>query len=385
MKGHVQTVSRGVHRIYIENGRDPLTGRRRRITKTFHGPKAAAEEEATRLVLAVRGGEHQNAATSFGALLDAWLEHAEPRLEAWTMRGYRSKVEVHIRPALGEVKLSALTTARLDGFYRELLKRGSKRAGPSAGGALSPASVRHCHVIIHRACEQARRWGWMSANPAELAEPPSVERRRHELPVVAALFPIFDKCTEDMRELAWLAIISGARLGELCGLRWTDVDEHGDLRIERSIADIPGQEPIVKTTKSGRERRLTLDAGTLAIIASRRERQVHLAETTCEVPFDSAGYIFSETPGTTVPLRPLLVSTRWARAARTAGVKCRFHDLRHLGVTELLEAGFEIGAVSQRYGHAQTSITQDVYQHARRSRDGEAAEHLAKLLAPEAR
>jgi len=184
-----------------------------------------------------------------------------------------------------------------------------------------------------------------------------------------------------MVELVWLAMITGARRGELCGIRWSDVDlDNGQIKIARSIADTP-EEIIVKATKTGKVRRLAVDATTVAMLTARRAAQEGKAAA-CKVELDPAGYVFAEMPGGRHPLRPALVSKRWANAARAAKVQCRFHDLRHLAITELLDAGFEIGSVSGRVGHASKVMTMDRYGHSRRARDLDASEFLAALLAP---
>lgn len=382
MRGHVQPVDDGVWRIWIENGRDPITGRRRRLTRTYHGTKTQAEEEASRIILGVRDGNHSTAATTVGKLIDAWLEHAEPNLAPWTIRGYRSKVETHIRPALGDLKLTQLTTARLDGFYRELHLRGRTLARGKRA-PLSSQSVRHVHAIIHRACEQARRWGWLDKNPAEFAEPPTVDQQQRDLPAVADILKIGAHLTAEMVELVWVAIITGARRGELCGLRWSDIDlDNGQVTIARSIADTP-DEVIVKATKTGKVRRLAIDATTIALLRARHAAQETKAAE-CKTKLEPAGYVFAELPGARQPLRPALVSKRWANAARAAKVTCRFHDLRHLAISELLDAGFEIGSVSNRVGHASKVMTMDRYGHSRRARDLDASEFLAALMAPKA-
>src|SRR5438270_12475780 len=109
-----------------------------------------------------------------------------PSLAPWTVRGYVSKVETHIRPALGNISLAELTPDRLDTFYCELLAPAGSQAGirPSRQGgrsvhrrALSPQTIKHIHAIIHRACEQGCRWGLVAHNPAPLAQPPRVQPR----------------------------------------------------------------------------------------------------------------------------------------------------------------------------------------------------------------
>lgn len=382
MSGHVQSRGNGTWRIWVDDGRDPLTGRRRRVTKTFHGTRQEAEREAEQFVVKVRTHGSGTAALTFGGLLDAWFAHAEPNLAPWTVRGYRSKIETHIRPALGDVKLRQLTTARLDAFYRALLKQG-KRAKKGKTAGLSPQSVRHCHTIIHRACEQARRWGWLDRNPAELAEPPSVESLERDLPTVADIARVMEKLTVDMRELVWVALITGARRGELCGLRWSDVDlDHGQVRISQSAVDLPGEETILKAPKTRKARRLAVDALTVDLLRARLEGQRIKAES-CSIPHaGGAGYVFADEPGAADPLRPALVTKRWANAARAAKVACRFHDLRHVSVTELLDAGFDVSEVGGRVGHASKVMTLDRYGHSRRAGDRAAAEHLAGLLSP---
>lgn len=391
-RGHVQELEPGKkYRVFVHVGRDEFTGRRRVLTKTFHGSRRDAEDEAARMYLSVRDGATGTAPVTFEGLLDRWLIHAEKvqQLAPWTLRGYRSKIDNHIRPVLGDVKLSKLTPARLDGFYADLLERGKTVTvkGKKKRVGLAPQSVRHCHSIIHRACEQGRRWGWLDRNPAELAEPPTVNAEERALPTIAEIGSIMEKLTADMRELVWVALITGARRGELCGLRWSDIDlehvDHGQVTIARSIVDLPDR-IVVKTPKTRKPRRLAIDGMTTALLRARFNAQRTKAKT-CEVEHAQAlGYVFADEPGAREPLRPALVTKRWANAARAAGVRCTFHDLRHVSVTELLDAGFDVGEVGARAGHASKVMTLDRYGHSRRAGDLAAAEHLAALLAPPA-
>lgn len=374
-RGSVQELERGrKYRVYLSVGRDQITGTRRVLTKTVFGTKREADDELARLIVAAAKGDTGTAPETVGALIDRWLEHAEPNLAPWTMRGYRNKVESYIRPALGDLPLRKLTTARLDNFYRDLQQRGSRR---NQGEPLSAQTVRHVHSIVRRACRQGCRWGWLDRNPADLAEPPSVPVREHDAPTPAELVRVLDELDVDMRELAVVAIVTGARRGELAGLRWTDLDD-GQLTIARSIAD-PPEGIVVKSPKTGKGRRLALDAHTVQMLSARRLREAEKA-LACGVPYPSDAYVFADAPGGTNPLRPALITKRWANAAARAGVKVRLHDTRHFAVSELLEAGFEVGGVAKRVGHASTKMTTDRYQTSRRSEDVAAAEHLSSLV-----
>jgi integrase len=329
-------------------------------------------------------------------LIDRWLSHATPSLAAWTLRGYVSKIETHIRPALGRVSIAALTPDRLDAFYRELLVVGGPDLKPEQSHdgrrrtrprrPLSPQSVKHIHAIIHRALEQGRRWGLIAHNPAGLAQPPHVEPKDIMPPTADEIRAVAQLCGKDMVELVHTAVVTGARRGELCGLRWSDLRVHhldtgrtcGELTISRSVADTPDG-IILKRPKSRKIRRLAIDQATVMMLVKRRARLASEAAA-FGTKYRPDGFIFPGDVTGAAPLRPQLVTKRWRNAAARAHVNARFHDLRHFAITELLEGGFDIAEVAARHGHASKVMTLDRYGHSRRARDLGAAQYLANIL-----
>jgi len=370
--------------VTVYAGVDPTTGRERRargsvpaLPSQRRPPKEARELEA-RLLLEVSAGEHREARMTVGELLDRWLEHAAPDLSPHTAHGYRRYIDRSIAPRLGHVRLDKLTTAMLDGLYREL-----RESGGRGGRPLAPATVRQVHAVLRRALGQAERWGWIHRNPAVLATPPKIVR--HEIrppsPVdVARLLAEAEAEGVPTALAVRLAALTGARRGEVCGLRWSDVDlDAGALVIRRAVVEIQ-RRISVKDTKTHQVRRLALDDATLALLCARRRTQ---AKTALElgVPLGDEAYVCSEHPAGIEPLHPSLFSGRFRRVARRVGLpKTRLHDLRHWHVTQALGAGIPVRDVAERVGHASATMTLDVYGHAINHTDRRAAEAVAGIL-----
>jgi integrase len=112
---------------------------------------------------------------------------------------------------------------------------------PGSLERLAPASARQVHAILRRALVHAERWGWINRNPAALASPPKLGRREMQPPSAEQVRRILEAAREDDDNLSlaiWLAAITGARRGELCGLRWADLDGESFV-IRRSVAALP--------------------------------------------------------------------------------------------------------------------------------------------------
>jgi integrase len=174
-------------------------------------------------------------------------------------------------------------------------------------------------------------------------------------------------------------VVLGARRGELCGLRWQHVDlDRGEVLLERGVVYVSRQPLIDKATKTGSKRRLAMDAGTVELLRSHQERSEAVARelgTTLPV----SAYVFSREPDGSRPLHPSLVSHQFAGLARSLGVRCRLHDLRHLMVTYLISQGVDWRTAAGRAGHAGPQMTLGTYAHFQPAQDRAAAELLAAL------
>jgi integrase len=177
-----------------------------------------------------------------------------------------------------------------------------------------------------------------------------------------------------------VAATTGARRGELCGLRWSDLDrDAGQLDIVRSVI-IVGGECRVAPTKSRQCRRVAIDVQTLGTHAEHRQRADKRAADAGTAVGDEA-FMFSGDPDGARPLRPDSTSRAFARLCREVGLDhVRFHDLRHYVATRLLAVGVDLRTVAGRLGHSKAGTTLNVYAAFLPDADHRAAEVMASLL-----
>jgi integrase len=164
-------------------------------------------------------------------------------------------------------------------------------------------------------------------------------------------------------------------------LRWSDVDQRrSSLTVARSIRHgVDKTVLVVAQTKTGRDRRVSLDARTLELFAEYRRRAERWGAD-AQVELSADGYILTLDPTGGTPMKPDTITGGFSRAARRVGVKLRFHDLRHMSASLLISAGTDVRTVAGRLGHADASTTLRIYAHAFEARDRPAAEVLGALL-----
>ena len=151
------------------------------------------------------------------AWLDTWLEeYIKPSAKPLTHTTYKSRIETHIKPTLGKIRLSSLNATQIQTFYNSLLRE----------RGLFPKSIKNVHGILHRALEQALKLRYIGINPADACMLPRVEK--HEIkPLsedeVAAFLSLIGE-GEPLRKLFTVALFTGMREGEICGLPWDAVN-----------------------------------------------------------------------------------------------------------------------------------------------------------------
>jgi integrase len=378
MRGHLRKRGSGWElRAYA--GIDPLTNRQKYVTRSFRGGKREAEEALARFVTEVSGGGHAAQDTTVGDLIRQWLDLAKSELSPTTARGYEWIVKTYITPTLDKVPLAKVKTAQLDRFYAHLREKGGQDGKP-----LSAATVRQVHAILRRALQQGVRWGWITTNPATLASPPRVRTLELAPPDPAQVVKLIETATAsdpDFGCYLHLAATTGARRGELCGLRWKDVDiDGGTLTISRAIVEAAHSVLVEKDTKTHASRRIALDPDSVDALKAHRKRAEERAGA-CAVQRREDSYVFSADPDGLRPWAPNDVTKDFIRLRKTAGLtSVRLHDLRHFAATRLLAAGVPVRTVSGRLGHSNAATTLGVYAHFVEESDREAAEKLGALL-----
>lgn len=378
-KGTMTERSPGTWRLRAYVGRDSK-GRPIQIARTVKGGKRQAQAELARLLVEVEERDAPvKGSVTVAELLERWLEHVTPLRQPGTVRGHRTCIKAVIAE-LGSLRLNKLTAQDLDRAYGRWLAAG-----------LAPATIRRYHSVLAAALHQARRWSVVGRVVTDLASLPPQHPRPPTIPDPGALQALVSAAQEANPTLAMaivLAAMTGARLGELCGLRWSDVDlEHDVLHIRRAVKHgVNKRELVVGPTKTHQERRVSLDSAAHELLAAHRRRVQDWA-VQAGVAVREDGYVlpggpaWGFDPSGSEPVRPDSVTSAFARLARGLGVTVRFHDLRHFSATQLIGAGVDVRTVAHRLGHADPSTTLRVYSHALAERDREAAAILGRLVA----
>jgi integrase len=358
MKGHIRQRSRG-HWAIVLDVRDGSTGERKRRWHSFAGTKRAAQTECARLIAELKAGiclEPTKATAS--QFLDRWLDYVRSRVSAKSHERYVDLCRKNIGPLLGRVALTKLQPVQISDAYAKALASGHRKANRG----LSPRTVHHLHRIFKQALKQAVRWQLIARNPADLVEPPKVERQALRTYDLAQTVELLTAMRETRMYIpTTLAVLCGLRRGEIAALRWRHVDLAGAaIAVVESVEETKAGVRC-KETKTGRGRSVALSPTTVDALKAWRTKQ---AEELLRVGTRPNGDTFVVTQADGAPLRPRSLTHEWVRLlARTNLPRLRFHDLRHAHATHLLAAGVHPKVASERLGHSKVGITLDLYSH----------------------
>lgn len=372
-RGQIEELPSGSLRVNVYAGIDPVSKRRHYLREVVPaGPKAMAEAQKVARRLAGQVDERRHPRTN--ATVDQLLErHFElVTLERSTLATYLGYVEKHVRPLIGHIHVGALDADVFDSFYAELRRcrehcTGDRfvehrtpvahecdaRCRPHACRALGASTIRQIHFIFSGALKRAVRWRWIATNPITQAEPPAAPKPNPRPPTAGEAAQILAAAwmDPDWGTLVWLAMVTGVRRGELCGLRWHDVDLNaGVLALSRSIGQ-RNAETWEKDTKTHQHRRIALDAETVEILAEHHRRCVQRAGS-LGLALTRDAFLFSLVPDGSTHLRPNSVSERYSDLVDRLGIETSLHKLRHYSATELIAAGVDIRTVAGRLGHS---------------------------------
>lgn len=216
-----------------------------------------------------------------------------------------------------------------------------------------------------------------------MAKPPRVSQSRVTAPsleLVREVIEAAERRDPRLAPLLMLAALTGMRRGELCALRWSDVDlEVGMIEVSRSVVVVPGGF-AEKSTKTNRGRAVALDSVGVAMLSQHRSNTERWgAEAGAEVFADA--FVFSPLVEGTTPFRPDNVTSFFIRVRNEVKAPTvRLHDLRHFTATQLIGAGVDVRTVAGRLGHSDPSVTLRVYSHAIEDRERAAAEIMGQLF-----
>jgi integrase len=358
MKGHIKERSPG-HWAIILDVPDPQTGKRRRKWHSFKGTKREAQVESAKLIAAVQTGNYlEPNKITLATLLARWLDHMKSQVTPKSHERYSGIVNQNLNPALGPVLITKLKPVQISAAYSAALASGRR----DGAGGLAPRTVGHMHRVLKQALGQAVRWELLTRNPADAVDPPKVDWK----PMQTYDLPQTVEVIEAVRDTPMLiptvlAVLCGLRRGEICALRWRNVDLiAGQISVVESLEQTKAGLRF-KSPKSGKGRTVALSA---TVVDELRSHRVKRAQELLRLGkgLSDDDLVIAHADGSVV--QPIYISQHWARTIKaTQLAHLRFHDLRHAHATHLLANGIHPKVASERLGHSKVGITLDLYSH----------------------
>lgn len=284
---------------------------------------------------------------------------------------YATLVRVHLKPAVGSIRLQDLKPEDLQRLYNQKAKAG-----------LAASTIRHIHLIIHAALQQAAKNGLVYRNVSELTTLPKGPKKE-----VRALTPeeqeLFLRALEGERlRAAFLVLLfAGLRRGELLALTWEDIDlSNGTLQVRRNLVrtkehGLTFTEPKTKTSR----RVVPLPASLVAELRVHKTQQAKEKLQAGEA-WQDHGLVFTTEFGT--PIEPRNFNRAFYRIRNKAGLpeEVNLHALRHTYATRLIERGVPMKTAQVFLGHANYQVTADTYSHVTQETETQAVQVLNDLI-----
>lgn len=344
----------------------------KRISKTFTNYTDAEswfKDISRRLNL---GYEIEKESMTVEEYLIFWFSRHKDHLRPKTIIQYEDIITRYIIPGIGKRKLEGLSVIGIEDFY----------AAMRANGA-SDRTRKLSHSVLRCALEKAKKYGYIENNPADNVEIPKYKHK--EMKVLDATevnnLLAYSHNHPD-NALYFLALTTGMRMGELFGLRWSDINFHlGELYIRRQILFIPKEgnlEGPLKTESGART--IELSNGVIDALLRHREYQESI-KLMAGSRWKEQGLVFCTLVGT--PRNPTNTRKIFNQVLDGAGInRIRFHDMRHTAASLLLNAGVPLLKVSKMLGHSKPSTTLDIYAHLIQDKERLAAKTMDRLVSP---
>ncbi|HLI07045.1 MAG TPA: site-specific integrase [Ktedonobacteraceae bacterium] len=303
--------------------------------------------------------------------LTYWLEQVKKRkVRASTYVRYRSAMEKHILPALGDLPLHKITLRTIQQFYNRKLDEGQ-----------SPSSVITMNKVLHQALAYAVKERLIAINPCVGVSLPSEERRKVQPLTFEQAQRLLQEVQGTMMEpFIVLALVLGMRHGELLALRWQDINlTQRTLAIHFTLTQDERYHYVVGDPKTASsERLILLPQPVCEMLHAHRERQAE-ARLKAGSAWQQHDLVFCTDKG--AYLWPANVRQRFYRILQRAGLlPMHIHDLRHSASTLLRKMGVDLKVIQEILGHSTLDMTANVYSHVLPSMQQEAVEKMEEFF-----
>ena len=362
------------YRVCFDYGID-REGNRVRKYRTFDTKRDATRAFNEHKVKMDKGTQIMPSEYTFAQWLDYWYKDIIlPQIEETTAYGYRGMIENYLKPQLGEIRLQKLTARDIQQYYTWLMDEKK----------LSPNTVIKHHNLLTNTLNAAERQEYITKNPMRAVSPPKKRQREAKFYTPEQLGILLDKAVGTRLELpVFICAYLGLRRGELCGLRWSDVDlEHQTITIENTRTQA-GKKEIEKGTKTASSTRTLYLPDTLCDMLKAAKEHQQACRAEYKNAYDDNDYVVVMEDGR--PFRPNYLSELFGKFLADNDLpKIVLHELRHTFASLSNQAGIPAYNIGKALGHSTPATTQKIYTHLLDQTHTQAVEGVA-AIADEAR
>ena len=362
------------YRVCFDYGID-REGNRVRKYRTFDTKRDATRAFNEHKVKMDKGTQIMPSEYTFAQWLDYWYKDIIlPQIEETTAYGYRGMIENYLKPQLGEIRLQKLTARDIQQYYTWLMDEKK----------LSPNTVIKHHNLLTNTLNAAERQEYITKNPMRAVSPPKKRQREAKFYTPEQLGILLDKAVGTRLELpVFICAYLGLRRGELCGLRWSDVDlEHKTITIENTRTQA-GKKEIEKGTKTASSTRTLYLPDTLCDMLKAAKENQQACRAEYKNAYDDNDYVVVMEDGR--PFRPNYLSELFGKFLADNDLpKIVLHELRHTFASLSNQAGIPAYNIGKALGHSTPATTQKIYTHLLDQTHTQAVEGVA-AIADEAR
>ena len=288
-----------------------------------------------------------------GEYLTNWItKKHKTSIAATTYRRYASLINIHIIPALGTIKLQAVTKNHINALMLQMREKGQ-----------SARSQQQARAVLSAAFESAMEDDLVASNPVAKSRTISLDSAQIHPLSLAEVQTLLAKTTGvQMQARVRMAVLYAMRQGEALGLQWKDVDfNKKTVFIWQQIQKIDGKYEFVKLKSEDSIRTLEIDDDTLAALKAHKVQQ-NIDRLAMGDRWDDHDLVFTNSIGK--PIDSKTDYRHWHRALANAGLPIkRLHDARHTAATLLFDQGLDIEVIRRFMGHSSVLLTSKTYVH----------------------
>lgn len=315
-----------------------------------------------------------------GQWLDTWQNEYLANVKPSTVSSYEATIRNHLQPGLGALRLDSLTTHDIQEFYNSLHSPSESR------NTLSSKTIKNIHGILHHALEQAMLNNYIRSNPSNACVIPKAIKKKvkpmNEHQIADFLKAIKGHKYENM---FLVALFTGIRQGEVCGLQWECVDfDNGTILIDKQLQSLRGkmrgdkEKYVLVPTKNGKERTITAAPFVMDLLWKTKQAQ-DANRKDFGNDFIENGLVFTDEIGNRVT--PQALYRAFKLVVTELNMKdVRFHDLRHSYAVVSLKSGDGVKTVQENLGHATASFTLDTYGHVTEKMKKDSADRMQAFI-----